>query len=85
MDSIVKEFKDSSQYQRILEILEDYWLTEPEEEVVAVCMYFRKHDGQQQQKCIRWRNPKYPSNTPPTVVSMADVGDSKCDFWKENI
>lgn len=51
-----KARKQSPQYIRILEILDDYWLSEPDEEMVEVKMYFRKADGQEQAKRIVWRN-----------------------------
>ncbi len=53
-----KYFKDSYEYKRILEILDDYWLTEPDEKSVEVRMHFEHSDGQQQDKFISWENPK---------------------------
>ena len=50
--------KQSSEYKRILEILEDYWLSEPDEERIAVEMHFYKADGQEQHKRITWINPR---------------------------
>lgn len=52
-----KHWKNEYEYNRILEILEDYWLTEKDEEVVKVDMYFKNKDGREQWKTIRWRNP----------------------------
>lgn len=43
--------------QRILEILHDYWIDEPEEEYAEVAMYFRKSNGEEQEKVIIWRKP----------------------------
>ena len=51
-------WKDTYEYQRILEILDDYWLSEPDEEKVVVEMRFRKGDGQTQEKYIEWWNPR---------------------------
>ena len=48
------------EYQRILEILEDYWLTEADEDVVVVELHFKKADGQTQHKQIVWLNPNIP-------------------------
>ena len=56
----MKHWKNEYEYQRILEILEAYWLEEPEEEQVTIDMHFLKSDGQEQHKHITWRNPKYP-------------------------
>ncbi len=54
----MKRWWDKSyEYRRILEILDDYWLTEKDEEVVKVRMYFKKSDGQEQEKVIIWRTP----------------------------
>lgn len=52
-----KEKKRTWQYKRILEILDDYWLTEPDEEYVSVNMYFRKANGEEQCKTIVWKKP----------------------------
>ena len=49
--------KNSPEYQRILEILSDYWLTEPDELKVRVTMDFVKANGEAQSKCITWVNP----------------------------
>ena len=46
----------SWQYVRIMELLEDYWLTEPDEESIRVDMYFRHKNGQEQWKSIAWDN-----------------------------
>lgn len=51
-----KCWKNTPEYKRILEILDDYWLTEPEEEEVHVTMYFKKKDGQTQEKRVCWIN-----------------------------
>lgn len=49
-------WKNTSQYRRIMEILHDYWLTEPDEEYVEIKMYFLKSNGESQEKTIVWRN-----------------------------
>ena len=51
-----KYWTDSYEYKRIQEILNDYWLTEPEEDKVVVKMEFYKGD-QWQGKQITWNNP----------------------------
>ncbi len=50
-------WKNETAYRRILEILEDYWVTEPNEEYVVVHMYFKKSNGEEQTKKIVWDNP----------------------------
>ena len=69
-----KEKLRSWQYQRILEILEDYWLDEPEETYVEVAMYFEKRRGKETQtKLIRWGYPSIVEwGDPGKPVNMAD-------------
>lgn len=50
-------WKNETAYQRILEILEDYWITQPNEEFVEVTMCFRRSEYDYQEKHIIWRNP----------------------------
>jgi len=57
MSRIKRYWKDEYKYKRILEILEDYWLTEEDEEEVTVTMHFKHADGREQEKEIWWRNP----------------------------
>lgn len=54
-----QKWRNSIQYQRILEILEDYWLNEPNELKVSVTMDFLKTTGEEQHKRIVWINPDY--------------------------
>ena len=44
-----------------MEILDDYWLSEPDEAYVSIDMEFLKSDGQYQQKRIVWWNPNMDS------------------------
>lgn len=50
----LRDKKQSYEYNRVLEILEDYWLVEPEEEYVGIDMVFRKVNGQEQNLFIEW-------------------------------
>ena len=60
------------QYRRIMEILEDYWLTEPEEDFVQVDMDFIK--GKEfQSKRIIWYRDSIKMDYPDPVSNMADV------------
>lgn len=52
----MKYWENEYQYQRILQILEDYWLSEKDEVFVRVDMHFEKADGQTQDKRIVWNN-----------------------------
>lgn len=66
------------QYNRIMEILEDYWLTEPEEDYVQVKMAFVK-GGEFQTKRIAWRRnpPKGKLEIEPVnFADMAKIMDS---------
>lgn len=69
-------WKDTWQYQRILEILDDYWQTEKDEKFVCVTMYFEHADGQYQEKQIIWENPNYePESKEPNSMSLANLMD----------
>lgn len=48
---------DSAIYKRLMEILEVYWLENEDEETVEIDLYFRKANGEEQCKKLRWRNP----------------------------
>ena len=75
------DWRTSSQYQRIMEILADYWLSEPEEQQVTVCMTFRHADGSTQNKRIVWTNPKYSKQTShkkPTIKKLSEVSRPTC-------
>lgn len=50
-------WRKSFEYHRILEILEDYWLSQPNEEKVEVTLYFKHKNGEEQRKTIKWTNP----------------------------
>ena len=66
-------WKNTWQYKRIIEILEEYWLREPEEDYVRVDMYFRK-GNEEQAKCIQWTNPnKSNSGTGPIWKTVSDI------------
>ena len=65
----MRHWKNEYEYQRILEVLEDYWVTEPEEKEVVVDMHFRKANGECQDKHIIWRNPNYPDTAVSTAQS----------------
>lgn len=52
-----KYWKDTYEYKRILEILDDYWLTERDEFKVRVTLDFIKGNGETQSKTICWWNP----------------------------
>lgn len=50
-------WQNTWQYKRILEILDDYWITEKDETFVQIVMHFKKGD-KEQHKTIVWFNPK---------------------------
>ena len=72
---MAKTWKNSIEYQRILEILHDYWLSEPDEKLVTVSMYFEHADGQTQEKQITWRNPKSTDPEGPCFMTMREILD----------
>lgn len=80
--------KNSVQYQRIIEILEDYWINEPTELKVRVSMDFVKANGETQSKSIVWINPDYTyvGQERPAIISIADITDEyikqqEREFW----
>lgn len=75
------DWRASSQYQRIMEILDDYWLSESEEQQVTVCMTFKHSDGSTQSKRIVWTNPKYckrTSHKKPMIKKLSGVSRPTC-------
>lgn len=52
-----KYWINSWEYRRIMQILEDYWLTEEHEDLVDIRMIFIK-GKEHQEKHIRWRRPE---------------------------
>lgn len=56
-ESKTADWKNSYEYKRILEILDDYWLSEPEEVSVRIEMHFEHAYGLKQDKVIEWHNP----------------------------
>ena len=71
-------WKDSIQYKRILEILDDYWLTEPDEDYVRVELFFKK-GNESQSKCITWRNPNKEHEEPIVVLRGDELMQSFID------
>ena len=55
--SCKKYWDHSREYERILEILDDYWTTQKDEAVVDIDMKFVHKNGECQMKHIRWRHP----------------------------
>ena len=60
------------QYNRIMEILEDYWLTEPEEDYVKIKMAFIK-GGEFQTKRVTWERNPSKGKLEIEPVNFADV------------
>ena len=69
-----KYWTDSWQYKRIMQILEDYWLTEEHEDLVDIRMLFIKGE-EYQAKQIRWTRPDAVPEDPTdlNVTNLADV------------
>lgn len=66
-------WKDDYRYLRILEILEAYWITEPEEKEVVVDMHFLNANGETQDKHIVWKNPKYSDHSGAICKTAMDI------------
>lgn len=54
---VKKYWEDTYTYQRLMEILDDYWLTVEDEQTVEIDLYFKKETGETQMKHLRWTNP----------------------------
>lgn len=50
--------KNSHEYRRILEIINDYWLSEPDAKTVTIEMCFEKENGEKQHKTIIWKKER---------------------------
>lgn len=74
-------------YKRILEILHDYWLSEPDEFRVRVHMDFIKANGETQSKEIYWQNPNYECSNQrdPEVIDMTElIHKSDYEIYMDN-
>ena len=71
----MSNWKSSKEYQRIEEIFEDYWLNQPGEKRVTVCMTFEHSDGSVQSKRIIWENPQFKKQQPHNVVSIKNLSE----------
>ena len=80
-----KYWKDTYDYERILEILNDYWLEEEDEEEVRVTMYFKHHNGEEQEKEIEWKNPKFHVSEPMGPLQTINAADLMQDNTLERI
>lgn len=68
------------QYKRILECLDAYWLSCPNEEYVQVGMYFRKANGEEQIKNIVWKNPDYVNKSADLKPAIRKLSDVECTY-----
>lgn len=73
-------------YQRLMEILKGYWLDNPDEYKVRICMDFMKADGQVQSKCITWKNPHYYEKGPKSdrvdyIFRLSEFKERANDSW----
>lgn len=59
MSKVKRYWENEYEYKRILEILDDYWLTSKDEILVTVEMQFLKSGHEFQKKRIIWRNPNH--------------------------
>lgn len=83
---------NSAQYKRILEILDAYWISEPNELKVRVSMDFIKANGEMQTKEIIWRNPNIPPTQrekerrakEPEIIDLASFPRDPESIYKEH-
>lgn len=52
-------------YKRLLEVIDEYWLKNEDEEEVQIDMVFRHKNGMEQRKHLWWRNPDLPHEDKP--------------------
>ncbi len=93
-----KWWRDTYEYQRILEILDDYWLSERDEAFVQVNMAFIKENGETQVKHIYWKNKDskldiYPMEcvykicpkhlTEKSGITMDEYNPEEWETWNE--
>ena len=84
---MAKHWQNSWQYQRLLEVLDDYWLSEPDELIVSIHVDFVKADGQTQTKDFYWVNPNYEAIDPPDPLMPLDelAAMTAEDFERERL
>jgi len=88
-----KYWKDSYAYENLLDILDTYWLEEPDELAVRIDLEFLKANGERQVKTVRWRNPNYTPVNPAVIrgrdnllIPLADIEEiDPEDFYKIKI
>lgn len=70
-------WRDTQEFQRILEILDDYWLTEPDEASVVVDIQLLHKNGEYQSKHIVWDNPniKWPDTREFVTIYARELID----------
>lgn len=60
----MKKYWDNTwQYRRIMEVLDDYWLTCEDEKKVVIDMYFENDRGETQTKHITWTRGKHTEDS----------------------
>lgn len=58
-DEQKRMWEQSSVYLDLMDILDAYWLSEPEEMIVEIDLHFVKANGEEQFKNLVWTNSKY--------------------------
>ena len=75
---------DTVQYQRILEILDDYWITQKDEAYVEIDMKFIHKNGESQMKHLVWRNPDLSADEKEDIkLKTLDSFPEKHDPFRE--
>lgn len=73
-----KYWRNTKEYQRILEVLDAYWLEEPDEKFVCVDLYFEHMNGMTQTKSICWTNPAVKGELKFNPMTLAEL--SKIEY-----
>lgn len=72
----MQSYKNSKEFRKILDILDDYWLSEPDELRVRVTMDFIHSNGETQTKRIVWQNPDFTCEPPFNPCLLNRLSDS---------
>jgi len=81
-----KYWANTWEYKRIMQILEDYWLTEKNEDLVDIRMLFIK-GKEYQTKNIRWRRPVPTPKADPHDLELTNLAElfQRTDRFKEDL
>jgi len=86
-----KYWKDTFVYQRLLEVLSDYWLEQPDEASVVIDVQFLHRSGEYQAKHLVWDNPniQWPNDNESDTLTAKQLLDKllngECKIMDDHI